>query len=217
MREGICYVIGAGDFTGFSRKPQTGDFMIAADGGYTYLQQRGIEADLVLGDFDSISERPRHKNVIELPTEKDDTDMLYALRVGLKKGYQIFHLYGGMGGRFEHTLANLQSFAFLADKGARGYLFGHQDVTTVIKNAKIEFTADAEGFFSMFSFSERCTGVFIKGLKYELADAQICNSFPIGVSNEFTGKDSEIAVKEGMAAMVFGIKNMSCMKKGKGA
>ncbi len=73
--------------------------------------------------------------------------MLYALRLGLDKGYRTFHLYGGMGGRFEHTLANLQSLSFLAEHGAVGFLFGQTEVTAVIGDGIAHFDENAKGYF----------------------------------------------------------------------
>lgn len=211
MSEAICYIVGAGNFSGFWARPKAGDYLMAADGGYLYLQKEGLEPDVVLGDFDSLKQKPEHREIIELPAEKDDTDMLYALRLGLEKGYKTFHLYGGMGGRFEHTLANLQSLGFLAEQGAVGYLFGQTEVTTVIKNGRARFDENAKGYFSLFSLSERCAGVSITGLKYELADALLTQTFPIGVSNEFIGKKSEILIQQGAGAMVFAQENLSCV------
>lgn len=211
MNEKICYIVGAGDFSGLFLRPHAGDYLMAADGGYVYLQKEGLEPDVVLGDFDSLKQKPKHKNIIELPAEKDDTDMLYALRLGLDKGYKIFHLYGGMGGRFEHTLANLQSLSFLAEHGAVGFLFGQTEVTAVIGDGIARFDENAKGYFSLFSLSEHCTGVSISGLKYELADAMLSHTFPIGVSNEFIGEKSEIRIREGIGAMVFAQENLSCL------
>ena len=210
--ERVCYVVGAGDFFGFCRAPVKKDYVIAADGGYAYLQRLGISPDLVLGDFDSLAKKPQNRNVIELPREKDDTDMLYALRLGIEKGFTCFYLYGGMGGRFEHTLANLQALAFLASRGARGFLFGQNEVTTIFQNGSLSFGAEAEGYFSLFSYGRTCTGVCIQGMKYELEDAQIENTYPIGVSNEFIGRPSRISIASGTAIAVFAQKNMNSLK-----
>lgn len=212
-KQGACYIVGAGDFTPFYSTPSEGDYIIAADGGYRYLKQMGLQPDLVLGDFDSLLEKPAHDNLIELPAEKDDTDMLYALKVGLRKGFQTFYLYGGTGGRFEHTLANLQSLAFLSQNGAIGFLFGQNDVTTILSNPSVCFDSGAEGYFSLFSFGEHCDGVCIRGLKYELEDAELCHTFPIGTSNEFIQKESEITIAHGMAILVFAQKNLEHLKR----
>lgn len=212
-KQGVCYIIGAGEFTPLCSIPAEEDYVIAADGGYRYLQQIGIHPDLVLGDFDSLLEKPHHENLIELPAEKDDTDMLYALKVGLQKGFRTFFLYGGMGGRFDHTIANLQSLAFLSQHGAMGFLFGKEDVTTVLSSPSVCFDSQAEGYISLFSFGERCEDVCIRGLKYELENASLCHTFPIGTSNEFIQKESEITVGKGMALLVFSSKNLSHLKQ----
>ena len=139
--------------------------------------------------------------------------MLYAIKVGLEKGFKTFYLYGGMGGRFDHTVANLQSLAFLSQHGAAGFLFGKEDVTTVLSNPSVRFDSGAEGYISLFSFGEHCSGVCIRGLKYELENASLCHTFPIGTSNEFIQKESEIAVAQGTALLVFGQKNLAHLKR----
>ena len=212
-KRGTCYIVGAGEFTPFYSTPKEGDYIIAADGGYRYLQKLGVYPDMVIGDFDSLLEKPKHSNLIELPAEKDDTDMLYALRIGLKKGYKIFYLYGGTGGRFEHTIANLQSLAFLSQHGAVGFLFGQDDVTTILQSPSVCFESQADGYISLFSFSEHCSGVCIRGLKYELENASLCQTFPIGTSNEFIQKESEIEIAQGMAILVFAQKNLAHIKR----
>ena len=51
---GTCYIIAAGSFYGFARKPSTGDYVIAADAGYEYCRRESVAPDLVVGDFDSL-------------------------------------------------------------------------------------------------------------------------------------------------------------------
>ena len=59
----ICYIIGAlGTTTDFS--PSENDFIIAADAGYRCLEQLGVKADLVVGDFDSLGSIPQGEHFI---------------------------------------------------------------------------------------------------------------------------------------------------------
>ena len=51
MKKGICYIVGAGDWFEMDFRPAENDFVIAADAGLRYLEQVGIPADLVIGDF----------------------------------------------------------------------------------------------------------------------------------------------------------------------
>ena len=67
----------------------------------------------------------------------------------------------------------------------------------VIKNEKISFRENMEGYLSLFSLCERSEGVTIQGFKYELENAVITNDFPIGISNEFIGKQGSISVENG--------------------
>jgi len=112
MRNGICYVVGAGENYGLDFQPATGDFVITADAGLCYLEEQGIRADLVIGDFDTLKCVPEHPNTIGLSEEKDDTDTLAAVREGIRAGYTCFHIYCGTGGRIDHTMANLQVLAY---------------------------------------------------------------------------------------------------------
>lgn len=201
MDERICYVVGAGEFVG--PPPTADDFVIAADGGFAHLRALGAQADLVLGDFDSLGAPPAHPHLLRLPREKDDTDMLAALREGLARGFRAFHLHGGTGGRIEHTLANLQCLAFLAGQGAHGYLFGRDRVMTLLAGGALRFDAACRGFISAFSYSDACAGVCERGLKYTLEDAALTSSFPVGVSNEFVGEPACVSVQQGLLLLVW--------------
>lgn len=203
MKTKICYVIGAGENYGLDFSPCPTDMVIAADAGLRYLEQSKVNADLVIGDFDTLQCKPQHPNVIELNAEKDDTDMLAAVREGIKAGYEFFHIYCGMGGRIEHTIANVQLLSELSQKGKQGFLFGQNCILTVITNGTLCFPPDVSGFISVFSYSEKSEGVYLKGLKYELDNATLTNTFPLGVSNEFTGNESIITVKSGTLLVVF--------------
>lgn len=200
---GICYIIGAGENYGLDFVPKKGDFVIAADGGLKYLEECGIAPDLVVGDFDSLENAPQGGNLLKLPAEKDDTDMFAALKEGIRAGYAQFRLYCGTGGRLDHTIANLQLLAYLAENGMRGFLFHKDSVFTAVKNGKLAFDAVDFGFLSVFSYSEKSMGVNLRNLKYELNGAVLTNSFPLGVSNEFIGKESCISVEKGMLLVSF--------------
>ena len=195
---GKCYIFGAGSFYGLRSRPEAGDLVIAADGGYAYCRASGVVPDLVIGDFDSLGEVPAGENVVRLPVEKDDTDTLAAIRLGLDRGFRDFCLYGGTGGdRPEHTLANLQCLLFLTEHGAAGYLYDRSSVITAVKNGVLAFPAGYRGNLSVFTISGPAQGVTIRGLKYGLEDGILTPELPLGVSNSFTGTAAEITVSDG--------------------
>jgi thiamine pyrophosphokinase len=183
--------------------PTKGDYVIAADGGYNNLISAGITPDLIVGDFDSLSVIPNHPNIIRLPQEKDDTDMMFAVRKGLEYGCDIFFLDGGIGDRFDHSFANMQALNFIAQNGARGYLLGSKCCVTVIKNSSIRFKPGLSGDISVFSFDSVAENVSIEGLKYLIKDGEISNTFPIGVSNEFIGTPATIKTRKGVLVIIW--------------
>ena len=200
----VCYIVGASPEAGPEIKftPNENDFVIAADGGFSHLEKQKIRCDLVVGDFDS-SACPNLSSVIQLNPQKDDTDTLFAVREGLKRGYTRFRIYGVLGGALSHTLSALQTLTFLLDHGAKGLLIGKNVCAAAIRNDRLDFRAGCKGFFSVFSFDEISRGVFIEGAKYPLQDYTMTNGFPIGVSNEFIGKPVGISVNNGTLHILF--------------
>lgn len=202
MEQRICHIVGAGPYC--LRGPQAGpgDLVIAADGGYAHLLRWGIPADLVVGDFDSMPQ-PNHPAIVRLPKEKDETDMAAAVRLGRGRGYGLFHLYGGLGGLLDHTLANLQLVAGMAQSGARGILFDDQIAVTALHNGRLDLAAGTKGRVSVFAYGGEAQGVSLWGLKYPLADAGLSPAFPLGVSNEADGGPACIVVKRGTLLVVY--------------
>lgn len=203
MNDGICFIFGAGERYGPPATQRPGDFTIAADGGYRYVLAQHLRADLVVGDFDSLDEPPSLPDIIRLPQEKDDTDMAAALRAGWERGYRAFRIYGGTGARIDHTLANIQCLADLARRGGRGFLYDGDSVVTAVHNGGASFPAGARGTVSAFAHTDVAAGVWETGLKYPLSGATLSNTYPLGVSNEFTGTASRIFVESGTLILVY--------------
>ncbi|MCR4891745.1 MAG: thiamine diphosphokinase [Lachnospiraceae bacterium] len=141
--------------------------------------------------------------IIRLPVRKDDTDIGAAVKIGLDKGFRDFRIYGGTGGRFAHTMANIQLLSHIAETGARAFLYGKNAVMTALKNGKLSFREGAAGYISIFSLADISRGVSISGLKYELENGILENTFSLGVSNEFLACPAHICVEEGTLLVIW--------------
>lgn len=204
---GKCIVIGAGDLTVGELCVEEEDYVIAVDGGLSYCGILNVEPRMIIGDFDSLSEGELQAleslkeeipdRIITLPAEKDDTDMLAALKCGLSLGYRDFRIYGGTGGRYDHTFANIQCLLFLKNRDAVGYLIDGTGMMFVLKNEAIHLKRGLEGTLSLFSLGKEAKGVSVENMKYPLHNFVMTNDFPIGISNEFIGDEAVIAVEEG--------------------
>ncbi len=197
----ICYIFAAGEGAPKNFCKKENDLVIAVDAGYKMLLELGITPDIALGDFDSLGFVPNTAKTISYPKRKDDTDTMLAIKQGFSNGFKTFCLYGAAGGRFDHTFANLQALAFIAENGGRGYLFAEDFTAAAIKNGSIEFPQNAVGNISCFSLSENAE-ISIKGLLYAGEKIKINNSFPLGVSNEFTGQKAKITALSGTVLII---------------
>lgn len=183
------------------------DYVIAVDGGLSYCGILGVEPDLIVGDLDSINDREKlaveqlkqtmPEKVLRLPECKDDTDMLAAIKRGLELGYTDFRIYAATGGRFDHTLANIQCLLYLKNHGAVGYLVDGAGMILVLQNEAVHFRKELEGNMSLFALTKEAKGVTIRGMKYPMENGVITNDFPIGISNEFLGEEAEVSVEDG--------------------
>ena len=200
--EKYCVLVGAAKLEEKITLPKN-RFVIAADGGYAQLLQQGIQPDMVIGDFDSLGYVPNHPNIVRHPAEKDDTDMMLAARIGLEQGYKEFLIYGGLGGRWDHSYANMQVLSFLAVNGAKGILMDQEVRMCAIYNDTIYFNESYKGMISVFAASSTASGVTLKGLKYELDHATLSHCVPLGTSNEFLGKPCSISVEEGVLLIMW--------------
>ena len=197
-----CLIISGGEYAPLPR-PDADTLVIACDRGYTYAERCGIVPDLVVSDFDSYAGPVDPAVAIRrLPAEKDDTDTMSAIRAAIERGCTDGLLCCALGGRLDHTLANLQSLLFAEEHGLRLRIQSPDTEVSVLRGGSMRIRR-REGFsLSVFSLSERCRGVSIRGAKYELDDVELTNAFPIGVSNEWAEDEAAITVREGSLLIV---------------
>lgn len=189
------------------------DYVICADGGYSHARAEGIDPDIVLGDFDSIgldyieidlknSSLDSRCRIIRVPVEKDDTDTLICLKYGIELGFEEFFILGGLGGRLDHTLANLQTMSYAVDQKKTVWFLDGKNRATLQGPGALTVKNPGDFLISLFTFGESCEGVTIRGVKYPLDNYLMNNSFPIGVSNEFAGEEAEISHTAGKLLII---------------
>lgn len=187
----------------FYDKINSEDLVIAADGGLKNTEKHNITVDLIVGDFDSLNFIPKGENVIRHPEIKDETDTILAVDIAFDKGYTDFIIYGCLGGRLDHTFASIQTAAYIQEKGGNAVFKSDEYFMTIFENNSIRFTNENEGYISVFSYSEKSTGVTEIGLFYEITDAELTASFPLGVSNRFIGKEGSVSVQNGKLCIIW--------------
>ncbi len=178
------------------------DYIICADAGIDLAQKESIYPDLVIGDFDSLGVIPTEYKPIVLPVEKDDTDTLFCVKYAIEKGFKNIIIVGGIGGRLDQTIANIQTLKYAYQKGCNAWLCDGHNKLTYLKNSTITINKYDNYKLSIFAYNEGCYGVTISGTKYKLENAVLTNDYPIGVSNEFEEDKAIISVTDGELLIV---------------
>ena len=180
-----CFIIGAGSFYGLPVSVQRTDMVIAADGGWHTCRENGITPTLLVADFDSLDAAPAFDHILRLPVEKDDTDMIRAVKEGFDRGEREFHLLGGMGGhRTDHTVANMQTLAYIARRGGQGWLYGNGERFTAICDGG-EITLRAEQRFLRVLPGRRRGGRYHRERQVSADRRRADGGFPSGGQQSF--------------------------------
>lgn len=201
-----CVVFGAAPFSDARYLKQylrADDYIIAADGGQRLLAEMGRKPDLLVGDFDSSSPLTDDVPIRVLPVHKDDTDVVAALRCALEEGYRDFLLLGCLGGRIDHTLANVMLLCFLQRYNATGVLVDEQQEIRFLTPGTYTLKPQKGRMLSLLPYGGAVRGITLRNLAYPLENAVFDMDYPYGVSNEFTEKPAEISFSEGLLLMIY--------------
>ena len=196
----ICAIFAGGPEEGIPCEPvPESAFILCADSGLHLAEHLHRTPDLVLGDFDSLGAVPEHLPHMTVPVEKDDTDTMLAVRVALERGFRDIRIYGGFGGRLDHTIANLQTLEYLRLHGADGLVCGVRDCARMLCSGEsLQLKQRPDWSLSLFAWSERCEDISVSGAFYPLSHGTLTRSFPLGVSNHITAESAEITCGSGM-------------------
>lgn len=201
---GRCIIFAAGPIEITPLLPQTfaeDDYIIAADAGVRNAALLSVTPHLVMGDMDSLKKEEVPKGAVLFPVRKDDTDLMLAVKKGIELGYRSFLIYGALGGRLDHTFASLQTLSYLLEHESAGILVDGRQWVTMLQN-KVLTIPNGYRHVSIFSYTERCRGISLKGLSYPLEDAELDQNFPLGVSNAAIEDPAVISVREGKLLVI---------------
>lgn len=190
------------DYSAVKSRLQSGDFIVCADGGQRHLAPLGIECSLFLGDYDSSDKPETDAETLIFPVEKDDTDMLIAVKEGIKRGCRSFLIFGGTGGRADHTFANIQTLLYAEKHGASAALADDKNFMFFLRNDTAYIEKNEGEKVSVFAFDASVSGVTLEGFHYPLKNANLYSHFPVGISNYIEAEKGKITVKKGTLLII---------------
>lgn len=170
--------------------------VIAADSGYLHLINSGIIPDILIGDMDSIGNIDIHKKVkiIKYPEDKNFSDSELAVKYAIENKINNIVLVNSLSiNRPDHLFSN---FSLLAAYPMTKIVEKNLNIFSI--KGPIEFVINAEinNLLSLFSFTDHCEGLTIKGVKYQVQN-YILSYGSRGLSNIVTSKKVSISLKKG--------------------
>ena len=183
------------------------ELLIAADGGALALLRAGLLPQVVVGDLDSLdlaSQQLLAEQGVELrrfARAKDETDFELALLLAAEQGAQSIDVLGALGGRWDHTLANVALLAHPALLGRRVRLLDTRQALYLVRD-----TATLSGrrgdTISLIPLGGEARGVSTSGLLYPLQDAVLRFDQARGISNVLLEPPARVQVREGLLLVV---------------
>lgn len=196
---------------GWQRWVREGDWIIGANGGAARALAWGLLPDLVIGDMDSLPETARSILVavgcrfVEHPRAKDETDLELALVHAVQEGAQEIVVLGALGGRLDHTLANILLLALPSLAGVSVRIAeGDQQALLAHSGEIIELEGAPGDLVSLVPLGGDACGVTTRGLAWALEEDTLRFGSSRGVSNEMTSGKAGIRVGEGLLLVVHG-------------
>jgi thiamine pyrophosphokinase len=185
---------------------QSGDLVVAADGGYHNALSAGVKPHTVIGDMDSVSASKLEDaertgtQIIRLPKEKDETDLELAIRYTLEKQATEIIVIGAQGGRLDQMLGNISLLASVPAGVDIRLDDGHEEVMLV--DHLLVITGKPGDVVSLIPWGTPVTGIRTEGLRYPLHGETLLPHKSRGISNEMMGQKASIDISEGKLIVI---------------
>lgn len=202
----------AGEFTPEDvPSPEDTDLVICADGGLEHAMAVGIKPHVVLGDFDSLSGGYLQYLSKDIPTveihrypvEKDKSDGQLAVEYALDAGVKEIWILGGLGGRLDHSLANLFLAWLCLNRGVTLQMLARGQCVSMVRGPDTHELHGRPGdYVSLLPLTSTVVGVTTKGLYYPLKKGTLQMGETRGLSNELTRGNAVLEVEDGTLVLV---------------
>jgi thiamine pyrophosphokinase len=195
------------DAAPYQAQIRAADLLIAADGGALPLLRASLPPQLVIGDMDSLDAASlsalaaRGVELHRYPREKDETDLELALLYAAHAGATAIDVLGALGGRWDHTLANVALLALPELIGRHARLLADKQTLFLVRDtAAIE--GQAGDTVSLLPLTGAARGVTTAGLLYRLEEATLSFERARGVSNVLIEPPGRVSLREGLLLVV---------------
>ncbi len=184
------------------------DYIICSDGGANHAYNMNIVPDYILGDLDSANKNIigyyKSKNVKfeKFPTKKDETDTELCIELSDKLKAKEIHLIGALGGRIDHTIANVNLLYYIRKRGITPKIISEKEEVYIAIDEEITIYGEIGDTISILPIKNDAKGVTLNNLEYPLENYNMEFSRPLGISNVMTDINCNIKVQEGSIIII---------------
>ncbi len=187
---------------------QPEDKIYAADGGLHHILAFDLLPDLVIGDLDSLENgiirrlESKGIEILQHPARKDETDLELALKTAVERGAGQILILGGLGGRWDQTIANvlLATLPELEDCPVT-FVDGLQELR-MLRPGQHEIQGRPGETVSLIPLGGDASGVETFGLEYALQREVLAFGASRGVSNVLEVKQASVSFESGSLLLV---------------
>lgn len=193
-------IIGSGsikDYEYIKSKIRENDYIICADGGYDHAVKMGISPDILIGDFDSVSELPKTSEIIKYPERKDFTDGELAVKYAVEHGFDEVLLLAMTGDRADHTITDI----LLLTQCKNGCIADDNNEIYLLRDS-VTISGDKGDTVSIVPVDGDVGGITTQNLEYPLCNETLYFGESRGVSNVMTAEECVITAKKGMGLVI---------------
>ena len=204
--------------------------LIAADRGLEFFLDYLILPDVVIGDFDSLSEDGKNflemqnedipyggmlewklqkgegkvVEVVRLRPEKDDSDTQSAMNYAIQNGAKEIVILGVTGNRVDHLMANFGLLILAQKQDTEVALADRYNYMKLIPSGTILKKAEQFGkYVSFFPLGGDVTGLTLAGFKYPLDKYHLTTADSgLTVSNEISEEYAKVTYESGTLLMI---------------
>ncbi len=185
------------------------ELIIAADNGAQYCFDHGILPDVLIGDLDSLTPsllqelEAADTHIIKHPIDKDATDLELALDHALHHHASHITILGGLGGRWDMSLANILLLAHEKYQQLAICIVDHDHLMYVINAQNPLKLQGREGeTVSLLPLTDKVTGVTTMNLRYPLQNDILYAASTRGISNQMLDSEVRISLNDGVLLCV---------------
>ena len=187
---------------------QNYDYIICADGGANHAYKMNITPNYIIGDLDSINKEIidfyKKQNVLfeEFPSKKNETDSELCILLSKSLNASKIDLFGTLGGRIDHTLANINLLYYIREQEIIPRIISEQEEIYIATNECVKIKGKEKDIISIIPIKGDVKGITLENLEYPLNNYDMNYSTPLGISNIMLSEECKIAVKKGSLLII---------------